>query len=465
MIASWRGIAVLAAIAVALAALLVFDVTRSHGPADRRLVHIDIAKVTELTWDGTHVVRSGNAWKQGDAILDSGAVADVLNTLASATWHRHGGRMQGAHHTLQVAGTTIQLGDELAGTAQTCLVVNGTRLLVDTWVANALFPEPLALRVRFPFAAAPRADYLHVRGAGVEVALAGHPRTFAEHAGIADVSAVHALEAALAESEAVGTGDAVWKGPFLVALGDSVTDVGYGADGQMTIYGPYGSESITVESWQRILDAAAAIEIDPHPLIAAPRSISLPDGTLDSHDSNAAALVHALVTPGTVVTSDARPLREIHVDGAEVDVLPGDLVRRMADSIVLHIAHADWLALQEPASAWADPTRWSEDPSAVSSIAVGAVTYHRGAVLGEWTPTSPLAAKDLEALAAALAHVQARDAAAAPTAHTLTVTLAPPVGPPVTHGLELGAHCTGRIDTTPVVFEPATCKALETALH
>ncbi|HSN28666.1 MAG TPA: hypothetical protein VLT45_20410, partial [Kofleriaceae bacterium] len=108
--------------------------------------------------------------------------------------------------------------------------------------------------------------------------------------------------------------------------------------------------------------------------------------------------------------------------------------------------------------------------STVTSIAIAAgsapaVTYRRGAVLGEWTPKGPLAAAQLEQLAAALAHVQARDAAPAPSTHAITVTLAPPVGAPATHTLGLGAHCAGRIDHQPVVFEPETCHSLEAAVH
>ncbi len=411
-------------------------------------------------------------------MLDTDAVNDVLRTLEAATWHRRGGTPGAIHATLEVGKTHIGIADALPGAEQTWIVVDGTPLLVDTWVARALVPDPLALYVRHPFAGAARADRLVMHDPELE--LVGHPRRLGGKQ-LADTAAVRELERALAE---VGTGEVARPsaGPSSVILDGQTTLVGGPCLDDIATIGPYGQQCIGRVDWNHVVSAAEAVHADLHPVIGAPKTIVLPDGTVDARDASAAALVHALVTPGTIVDRDARPLRTLTIDGAALDVLPADAVRRALDGTVLQIAHDDWLALQEPASAWADPTRWSEDPSAVTAIAIAAgsspaVTYRRGAVLGEWAPKGPLAAPQLEALASALAHVQARDVAAvqardavgaqapAPAQHTVTVTLAPPVGAPSTHTLELGAHCAGRMDTQPVVFEPPTCRALEAAVR
>ena len=460
MIASWRGIGMLAAIAVVLAAVLVVDLKRTHAPIDRRLTHLDVTKVYRLAWGSFVVQRSSDAghdiWKAGDTTLDTVAVDDVLRTLDAATWHRRGGNAGTIHATLDVDHTHIGIGDPLLGAAQTWLVVDGTPLLVDTWVAHALVPGELALHVQHPFEAAARADRLVMHDPDVE--LVGHPRRLGGKQ-LADPATVHALEQALADVEILDRRSPS-AGPTSVVLDGITTLVGGACGDDLATSGRYGQQCIGHHAWNRVVTAAEAVQVDLHPVIGTPRTIVLFDGTVDAHDAQAAPLVHALVTPGTVVASDARALRMITVDGAALGVLPGDAVRRTTDGTVLQIAHADWRALQEPASAWADPTRWSEDPSAVTQIAIDKTTYQRGAVLGEWTPPAKL-----DDLAAALAHVQARDGTAAPTSHTITVTLAPPVGSPATHTLELGAHCAGRIDTQPVVFEPATCHALEAATH
>ena len=150
------------------------------------------------------------------------------------------------------------------------------------------------------------------------------------------------------------------------------------------------------------------------------RSPTAPRSNLRS--TPAIALAHALGTPAEVVASGtAGPeLTHLAVAGprgqhAELAIHPHDLVERTTDGALLHAAHADWLALQAPASAYVDPTRWSEDPSSVVSIGIApgarqpGVTYRRGAVLGEWTPGGPLTAAELDALAAGLARVEARE--------------------------------------------------------
>lgn len=498
MIASLRGLVVLGALAFVLAVAVIIDVVRGSGPLDRRLVHQDLSYAQRLTWPDLTAQRSGDSWQSvnlmpkpgeeaGIVILDTAAINDVLRTLAAARWHRRGGSPGTVHTTLDVDGTKIQIADPLPGSDQTWLVVDGTSLLVDGWVARALAPGALALHVRHPLASAARSDTITMFGPDehftIDVHLKGHPRRDAGSGLFAPVDGTRALERAFADAEAVGLGRSAGSAgdPTIglnVFLDDAAATVLGSCNGLVdlvAIHSIYGDECITKTAWDRIVEAARPLAngVELRPVLGEPATVTLADGTaVDLHADQAAALVHALVTPAQSTARMAPPAELTHLtvtlrggEKAELRVWPSDYVLRVADGAVLQLAHADWLALQAPASTYADPTRWSEDPTTVETIGAGGVTYHRGAVLGEWTPAGPLNAAAVTALAAGLASVRARDAAPAPTAHIFTVTLAPPVGAQVTHTLELGSKCAGRIDGKPVTFEPTTCQALEHAVH
>jgi hypothetical protein len=189
-------------------------------------------------------------------------------------------------------------------------------------------------------------------------------------------------------------------------------------------------------------------------------------GDNDADRDRVAELHDALITDGTIAASTAPAIGTIAVtDHAgthwDIEVLPGNLVRRTVDKVVLRIAA--WPMLQRPGTAYLDPTRWSEDRFAVTEVTLDGVTYARGAVVGEWTRTPPgtVAPDKLETLAAALATVRAPLAtASSKPAHALTVKLAPPVGEPATHTLEVGAGCLGTVDGQRVRFDPALCTAI-----
>lgn len=95
MIGSWRGLAVAAVIAVALAVITAVDVlrTRGSGAVDRALVPgFDPARVTELIWErasqpAIRAVRTGERWElraPGPIPADAGAIGDVLAALRGA---------------------------------------------------------------------------------------------------------------------------------------------------------------------------------------------------------------------------------------------------------------------------------------------------------------------------------------------------------------------------------------------
>jgi hypothetical protein len=491
VIASRRGLAILAALATVLAIWVAVDLSSSTAPVDRALVPgFDPARVTTLAWPDVTATRAGDTWKQGSVPLDADAIADVLRTLQAARWHRRASASAAGPvgRTLTVGTTTIGIGRALEGTDQVWLVIGGAAVLVDGWVARALDRTPLELRVRHPLASVPRAEALAISTGQHTIELAGHPRRYA-NGPLADALALQPLEERLADLEVVA----------LPARIDGARTAEVHADGVVVeLRGPcpghpdlvaetgtYGDGCMRADAWQAIAREAderfgeqRAIDLRPVPV--EPVRATLLDGTVivfgpppragdrdadrDRTDELRAALTH----PTTRAESTATPIGTLAVvdrAGAhwDLEVLPGGLVRRTVDRIVLAVP-ADILA--RPGTAYLDPTRWSEDRFAVTAITIDGVTYARGAVVGEWTRTPPgkPAPDRLEALAAALATVRAPSAkASARPVHTVTVKLAPPVGDASTHTLAISRDCAGTLDGQPVTFEPALCEAVSAA--
>lgn len=488
MIASRRGLAILGAIAAVLAIWVAVDLSSTPSPVNRALVPgFDPARVTTLAWPDVTATRTGDTWKQGSIALDPDAISDVLRTLEAARWHRRASASSAGevHRTLTVGRTQIGFGRALEGTDQVWLVVDGEALLVDGWVARALDRTPLDLRVRHPLASVPRAESLSISTGLHTIELSGHPRRYA-NGPLADAVALRSLEDQLAELEIVAipdkvdgarTGEVHADGVVLEIRGPCT-----GHPELVAVTGTYGDGCIRADAWQAAAHEAdvrfgeqRAIDLRPVPV--EPTTATLLDGTViafgpppragdkDADRDRVGELLTALTHPSTRADSAAPPLGTLAVvDKAgthwDLQILPGNLVRRTADQIVLTVPPD---ILQRPGSAYVDPTRWSEDRFAVTQITLDGVTYARGAVIGEWTrtPKGPVAADKLEALAAALATVRAPTATRTvnPT-HTLTVTLAPPIGEAATHTLAVGPRCLGTADGQPVRFEPQLCAAI-----
>jgi hypothetical protein len=489
MIASRRGLWSLAAIAAVLAIWVVADLASSTAPVGRALIPgFDPAHTKQLAWPDITATRTPTGWSAGAVLLDADAVGDVLRTLEAARWHRREpASMAGAiRRTLAIDGARIGIATPLAGTDQVWLVRDGDALLVDGWVARALDRTPLDLRVRHPLAMAARAEQLAISTGAHTVVLRGTPRRY-ENGDIASAPDVHAIEQQLADLE-VGAIPAAVTGAktgevHADAVALKVHAACAGHPDLVEVTGTYGDGCIRADAWRAL---ARAVDdrlgehraIDPRPVPVDPTTATLADGTVitfgpppragdrDADADRVGELRAALTAPAALATSPATPAATIAVvdrAGAhwDVELLPGGLVRRVADHAVLRPAHADVLA--RPGTAYLDPTRWSEDRFAVSEIALDGVTYARGAVVGEWTRTPPgaLAPDKLEALAAALATVRAPvvEHAGKPV-HHVTVKLAPPVGAPATHELAISASCDGAVDGQPVAFDPALCAAV-----
>ncbi len=510
MIASLRGLAILAAIAVILAV-----VARAGAPATVTLDHtlvgsFDLSRVTSIRFrhEGQPDVQiarkpDGRTWENADHTPVDPATIDALFTaLRGARWQRqevarvawpYRGdlRLESDRGALVLAqGRTL---DE---TGQTWIHIGASDrvLLVDSWVAHALFPAPLELRIRHPFAGAAAATKITSK----PIELVG-TRLIAPRGLWVDPSVVGQLTSALAALELVAVPAEVppaavrelsYDGP----QANTLALVGSCPDHQVLLRATTGPGCYDDAAWHAVdlvltaLDAASDELSDRRPLPIAPASLTFGTGpTLmlgspprlgdtDADPSRIAELLTALTTAGELVPrppgAPTSSLTARDAAGTEVilDVFaPAKLVARRGEAIAIRPRPESWAILMRPASALRDPIRWREDATTIRSITVGQATYTRGAVLGEWTRTpAGSAAPDgalVDALASALATVRAPDAPddRQPTPLAVEVTFAPPAGTPTTHELRLGAPtaggCAAVIDGVRVRAEPALCIA------
>jgi hypothetical protein len=191
MIASWRGLAIVTAIAVALVIAVVVDLGRSSRVVDRALVPgFDPERVTELVWEragqpALRVVRTGDGWEfragavepppaqESQLRADPAAIGEVLAALRGARWHRRG-EPTPVHTTLSLVASdgrrVLGIGDPLAGADQTWIVSGDRGLVVDRWVPRALDRDRLSLSIKRPLGDIRASDAIALEGQGDEVA-------------------------------------------------------------------------------------------------------------------------------------------------------------------------------------------------------------------------------------------------------------------------------------------------------
>jgi len=477
VIASWRGIGVLAVVALALA--LVVALHRAPGPVERAVVPGFTGDAHSLRWQRAvgdmRIDRVGDHWMMGTRTLDSRAIDAVVSALRGARWHRRADRARAGaiHATLYVDGRAVSIGQSLEGVDQTWLVVDGHALLVDGWVARALEPATLALVDRQPFAAAATAPTIRV--GDVELS-AG--RT---HAGIVAPARAQALIDALTDVQFVrlpthaAAGATVQLGAQTMIVGGACAP---DAPQLVAVHAPTGDGCIEPAAWQAVTAAAAALAtpdaLDPRPAgvtLARVGELDFSKGGLDP--DRVAELTSALAQPGELVAVPAgTPRASIEIapkTGAPITLdVYADAVARRGEARAIRVAPSVLAILARPSRAYADATRWAEDSSEVARLVVDGKTFDRGAVVGEWTGSGDAAL--VTALAAAVSNVRAPDAplpAGFRAAHHVSVTFAPPVGAHVTHELELAAPgpdgCAARIDGIAVTAPPALCMAAAAA--
>jgi hypothetical protein len=521
VISTTRGLLVLAVVALLLGiAVLVAPAHRTS--TDRSLApHVALEDVDTITV--THVgappvllVRRSDGWhwKSDNVIAESSTVDAILSTLRGAHWHRRAAASvaQPVTAELRLDGSkplSLSRGRDVVGAAQTWIVRGNDALLVDSWVAAALFPAPLALRVAHPLANASQASgiivgELHVVGTHLRA-----PKDL-----WLDPSVVARLVTALANIEIVALapdapGPAGDHGEVFEMDGPqrervtTVERIGVCDGGRVLVGATTGGGCVEGAAWQAVVDALAPIRelaaeapsmqamalADRRPLPIEPAQITFGDGTVlslaspprigdsDADRQRVEALVAALTAPGTTV---ARPTGAPRTTITARDAAGTEVVLELFDKAIARRGEPVAIALEpgvlaviaRPPSALRDQVRWREDATTLSSMTVNGVTYTRGAVLGEWTrtPAGTVDAALVDALASALAIVRAPDeAAAGPWPLSIRVTFTPPAGKPSTHELLLGAPaqdgCTARIDGAPVRASLELCTAAHVLAH
>jgi len=519
VIANRLGAIAIWALAIVLAVILALDVRGDSEPPDRALVPgFDAAQVTALAWSGGgRAIRierdtgSSTGWKWvvpvGEA--DRQSVEDLLAALRGARWHRRvDPAAAGAIGTTLVVEsgsgrTAISIGEPLG--EQRWLVVGDRAVLVDGWVVRALAPEPIALRVRHPFAAANEAEHLEVDN----LELAGWPRRMIKLGGLpADLlvrpGPVAELERALEAVEVIALPtaklpvDTNFRGTR-IAFDHRLVAVEMGycpPDRRMhAIVGPAIGPGCTSESaWTGLLDAiqtfqgndriGAALQlVEPRPVPVsesiAPTALVLADGATldvarrprvravgakdarDADPAQIAELIGVLAVPGEPVALPAgAPTGHLRVTTThdqvfDLELFGGGIIARRGEPVALQIGDGAAAILARGGAAYIDPLLWNEEPFTIHAIAIANARYTRGAVVGEWMrdgkPTDGKPIDELVGLLAAPRATGPASRASRPVAVRLDIR--PPVGAPTRHEVSIGRS--GQGDATCVLADPA----------
>lgn len=522
MIASWRGLAVAAAIAVVLAITVAADLGGRRSAVDRALVPgFDPDRVTELVWaraghPAVSVVRTADGWRTRapvDAPADPGAISNVLAALRGARWHRRGDRAPVGATLTVVAGAgrrVLGIAAPIGGTELTWIVDGDRGLLVDNWVARALDPDPLALRIRTPLGDVRRARTIVVEGGAtggpragrLDLRIEGTPRRLVRPIELvlaADVAAE--LERALGDLAIVGlpAGPAhshdlsisiagmesrAGGGVISVELGGSCP----GAPALVALSGTQGDGCVEPATVAAIEHAIARLQQPPgaiverHPVPFEPMRIVLADGVaLDTspprvdgapaEPARVVELLAALAAPAEVVALPAKPPRQRlviadHADTAiTLDLFADQVVARHGEPVALRLAPGAWQLLLRPSRELRDATLWLEEPTTITTVRIDGVTYQRGAVIGAWTrrPAGAADTPTLDALVATLSEPRAIGWLDPPVSimHRVTLQITPPAGPATEHALGLGAPratgCPAVVAATTLLLPATVC--------
>ncbi len=313
MIATRRGLAVLVAIALLLGAMLAADVAHDRAPATRELASgLEVADISALRWSWPDrpplsLAKLAIGWRieSPAADADPATIDAVIAALRGARWHRLAApRAAGATHAtlaIEADGRTYTLGrgGSLGGDGsgdgggEQAWLVRDDRdaVLVDAWVLDALFPQPLALRVRAPLAEVSGLVTIHRAGLLVQVDVSRGllERPFAYALAPERVAAVKDAMAGLVIVRATPAPFATADGPS-IAAGARTVAIGECPDAPELagIRANSGDGCVTRES-VAAFDAALSTLVgapeavaDPRPLASPPVRVALIDhATLD----------------------------------------------------------------------------------------------------------------------------------------------------------------------------------------
>lgn len=484
MIGSRRGLAVLVALAALSIALAIFD--RPGAPVDPALVPaLDPRAITGLVGPGfaLTVTPQKSVWRAPAGDADPDTIDRLMTALRAARWHRRAGVAQAgavrATLAIETAGGThaIGLGAPLVGTDQVWLVVDGEDArLVDGWVATALFPAPLALRVRHPLDGAVRRGLAIGTATGEILAIAGATlSSLPDHVLRLAPEVLARLAAALDGLEIVALPPttlppAPATALVLAAPPMTVREAGACPDARVLIATTAGAGCVTRAAWDALVAAIAALRGPPEAIVdrapaAGARRVVLADGTaidlvkIDAglEPDRVAELAAALAAPADLAPGTAKVTGTLDVDGTTLQLFADGAIARAGEPVRLLPGPGARDILRRTGEALRDPRLWREEPTTIATITIDGVPFARGATLGEWPGAhDPVA---LDALAAALAEPTATGPAprfAAP-AHRLAIAIRRPDGVVATHALALARDCRGIVDDRVVALPRALC--------
>ena len=514
MISTRRGLAVLLAIAAVLGMLLVRELRRTRPPAeDRALVPgLDPNSIRAMTWErsplpAVTVSGAGTQWvwssTTSTAQADSRVVRDVLAALRAGRWQRTAevgaaGKLRTRLSlTIGTATRGIGIGEALPGTEQTWIVVGERALLVDSWVARALDPDPLALRERRPVADATHAQLITIDTRAGALRFEGSPRRQVQPRILlvrtelmAELSrALEAIEIVrLSRPPAENVDDLVISLAPTLRLADRCPD-----DPSLAwLSSDLGDGCIPRTTYDAVFAAARALA-GPAETVAEPRLLAaeldkvvLPDRrelelerapSIDGKPADPVAvaeLLAVLAAPAELVATPpgaiVRARLSLAVHGGTMivlELLGNGLVRREGEGLSLRISGGAYERLARTGQAYADKTVWSEEPTMITSIKIDAVTYTRGAVIGDWTRAAAgtFDPKLVEAVVLAVSAPRLAPEVGSLRdryTHHVVLTVTPPVGAPVVHELAVrNAPCTATNAAGTMSFAPAVCEALD----
>ena len=510
MIATRRGLAVLAAIAGALLVVLVVDLARREAPVERTLIPgFAEAGVTRLQWTAHPVgpyltlERTANGpWRRTAPVpgaVEQAPVRSLLATLRGARWHRVKARDprvdSAAHLAVDRAFGRLELwiGRPIEGADQAWIGIGDHSYLVDAWVTRALVPSPIELAVRAPLADIASVPAYTVDGVRVEGAPRRSPLATATPL-VLDPAYVAELERSLAEltiEELPGSSAAADVGISIEMAGMRVA-LGGACESRVYLAASTGDGCVTRDAADAVralvarLHGPVAAIVARAPIPVGVDAVTLVDGTTldvrkrpvidgaDASTEEVLALMTVLRSPVDVADIVPAPTTppsgtvSVAIGGGTIALAlhPGDLVARTGESVALRLSPEAFAILGRGAAAYRDRTPWREEPTTIDEITVDAVTYQRGAVLGEWnrTPAGPSDAASIDALVRALAAPRVLGVGQPTIVNGRHVRLVvrPPLGGETSHTLVIGAAtaagCPAKIGTEAVLLPVEICR-------
>ena len=511
MIATRRGLAALLAIAALLGVLLARELRRTRPPPeDRALVPgLDPSFITAMTWDRSPlppvtVSGQGTLWTwtstSFNAVADSRVVHDVLAALRAGRWQRTGevaaaGKLRAQLSvTIGTNARVIGIGEALPGTEQTWLVVGDRALLVDSWVARALDPAPLALRERKPVVDAAHAPVIIIYTATETSRFESTPpRQLLPRVLLVRAPLMAELARALDAIEIMRLSRSPATVQYLtINVGNNPRLSATCPDDPALAWlsSDIGDGCIARASYDEVVAAASALTgpaeavTEPRPLPVELEAVVLADGgvlaldrapAIDGKPADPVAvaeLLAVLAAPAELV-----PLPEPHAvrgkltltvrkaGAITLELLGGNLVHRESEPLALRLSGGAYARLARGAKPYADKSVWNEEPTTITSIKIDGVTYTRGAVIGEWTrvPAGAFDPKRVEAVVAAIAAPRRTpDVESINYTHRVALIVTPPVGEAVVHELAVGNfRCIATSSTATMGFPSSVCDALD----